>query len=449
MSQSSLFAPSPPQPDIGNRFLEDFGFGLTTPSVVLETSSSQVSFPRQDFFVSDSTDSNFLLEKAQQQDQHSNFKYCGWGAESLVTPPPQSRNGSVDVTVAFHNPMTLGLALPGSFIIGPPSPTLSAKSENSNGTATLSSHSAADSRSRSFSVSTPDYLMDAELAVLSHASKINCFEDSSEIISFQDEGSDGMHFDFAINPELLTLNARGLATDMSLTASPFQSSAFDQAPDFLSAGVPPTATLSLGNGKRPATQSFYVPEASHILIDKPNSSIQVKKTLIQTANPLPSASFSFSNVSSQTQQHENLAVPRQSITESMAILSNAPPHPRLISTAQISKASSPSKSSPGSATTATKLPTAKSPIRPIVRPLPAANTKLFHCNLCNVQFKRSHDLKRHTRSLHTKVKPYVCVKCSKGFSRLDALKRHVARSISPCFVDVANGEVLVVPPFED
>ncbi|KAI8851267.1 hypothetical protein BC829DRAFT_356663, partial [Chytridium lagenaria] len=50
----------------------------------------------------------------------------------------------------------------------------------------------------------------------------------------------------------------------------------------------------------------------------------------------------------------------------------------------------------------------------------------FNCPLCPMSFRRSHDLKRHTRSLHTKVKPYICVKCSKSFSRLDALKRHVA-----------------------
>ncbi|KAI8831837.1 hypothetical protein BC829DRAFT_366101, partial [Chytridium lagenaria] len=63
----------------------------------------------------------------------------------------------------------------------------------------------------------------------------------------------------------------------------------------------------------------------------------------------------------------------------------------------------------------------------------------FHCNLCNMSFRRSHDLKRHTRSLHTKIKPYICVKCTKSFSRLDALKRHVARKTSPCFVNVAKG----------
>ena len=42
----------------------------------------------------------------------------------------------------------------------------------------------------------------------------------------------------------------------------------------------------------------------------------------------------------------------------------------------------------------------------------------FVCNDCGSAFRRSHDLKRHQRSLHTDVKPYGCQRCGKRFSRM-------------------------------
>ena len=63
----------------------------------------------------------------------------------------------------------------------------------------------------------------------------------------------------------------------------------------------------------------------------------------------------------------------------------------------------------------------------------------FMCNECGSAFRRSHDLKRHQRSLHSDVKPYGCHKCGKRFSRMvpltnkDALKRHSSRVTSACF----------------
>ena len=42
----------------------------------------------------------------------------------------------------------------------------------------------------------------------------------------------------------------------------------------------------------------------------------------------------------------------------------------------------------------------------------------FVCTDCGSAFRRSHDLKRHQRSLHTDVKPFGCQRCGKRFSRM-------------------------------
>lgn len=39
------------------------------------------------------------------------------------------------------------------------------------------------------------------------------------------------------------------------------------------------------------------------------------------------------------------------------------------------------------------------------------------CDFCGASFRRSHDLKRHQRSIHTEVKSFQCIRCSKKFSR--------------------------------
>ena len=49
--------------------------------------------------------------------------------------------------------------------------------------------------------------------------------------------------------------------------------------------------------------------------------------------------------------------------------------------------------------------------------------KPFRCSICNQDFSRNHDLKRHQR-IHTEVKPFIGI-CGKAFSRKDALKRHL------------------------
>ncbi|KAI9105314.1 hypothetical protein DFS34DRAFT_574096 [Phlyctochytrium arcticum] len=60
--------------------------------------------------------------------------------------------------------------------------------------------------------------------------------------------------------------------------------------------------------------------------------------------------------------------------------------------------------------------------------------RTYRCELCESSFRRSHDLKRHFRSIHTVIKPFGCETCGKRFSRMDALKRHVKRQGTPCYV---------------
>ncbi|KAJ3388637.1 Metallothionein expression activator [Lobulomyces angularis] len=42
----------------------------------------------------------------------------------------------------------------------------------------------------------------------------------------------------------------------------------------------------------------------------------------------------------------------------------------------------------------------------------------FVCDQCSSSFRRSHDLKRHCRSIHSSIKPFECRSCSKSFSRM-------------------------------
>ncbi|KAK9703955.1 transcriptional regulator of sulfur amino acid metabolism [Basidiobolus ranarum] len=49
--------------------------------------------------------------------------------------------------------------------------------------------------------------------------------------------------------------------------------------------------------------------------------------------------------------------------------------------------------------------------------------RVFSCDHCQRVFARKYDLERHQR-LHTGYKPYKCVRCHKGFTRVDARQRH-------------------------
>jgi hypothetical protein len=68
------------------------------------------------------------------------------------------------------------------------------------------------------------------------------------------------------------------------------------------------------------------------------------------------------------------------------------------------------------------------------RKIHTSNVKQHVCPICTTSFSRSHgnfviclhalDLKRH-EYIHTKDKPFICSGCKRGFSRRDALKRHI------------------------
>jgi Zinc finger, C2H2 type/C2H2-type zinc finger len=50
------------------------------------------------------------------------------------------------------------------------------------------------------------------------------------------------------------------------------------------------------------------------------------------------------------------------------------------------------------------------------------------CKVCGLGFRRTTDLQRHVRTMHTpeRLKPWPCERCGRRFGRSDALKRHVS-----------------------
>eukprot|EP00190_Bangiopsis_sp_CCMP1999_P004787 CAMPEP_0198731158 /NCGR_PEP_ID=MMETSP1475-20131203/28435_1 /TAXON_ID= ORGANISM="Unidentified sp., Strain CCMP1999" /NCGR_SAMPLE_ID=MMETSP1475 /ASSEMBLY_ACC=CAM_ASM_001111 /LENGTH=397 /DNA_ID=CAMNT_0044494085 /DNA_START=10 /DNA_END=1203 /DNA_ORIENTATION=+ len=57
---------------------------------------------------------------------------------------------------------------------------------------------------------------------------------------------------------------------------------------------------------------------------------------------------------------------------------------------------------------------------------PSASTgRQIVCGVCNVEFRRNYDLKRHMVSVHEKRKDYVCSLCKKGFSQTGHLNEHI------------------------
>ena len=49
----------------------------------------------------------------------------------------------------------------------------------------------------------------------------------------------------------------------------------------------------------------------------------------------------------------------------------------------------------------------------------------FKCQHCSTSFSRTHDLRRHIKSLHTGQRPHTCPHCHLAFARSDALRRHL------------------------
>lgn len=66
--------------------------------------------------------------------------------------------------------------------------------------------------------------------------------------------------------------------------------------------------------------------------------------------------------------------------------------------------------------------------------------KPFPCNDCEKQFKRLEHLKRHIRSVHSKIRPFHCKYCEKKFSRSDNLAQHLKTH----FKINANGTTSVI-----
>lgn len=44
--------------------------------------------------------------------------------------------------------------------------------------------------------------------------------------------------------------------------------------------------------------------------------------------------------------------------------------------------------------------------------------RVYKCESCDATFRRSHDVKRHFRSIHTVIKPFECKGCGKCFARM-------------------------------
>eukprot|EP00170_Pyropia_yezoensis_P010142 contig_46343_g10180 len=51
----------------------------------------------------------------------------------------------------------------------------------------------------------------------------------------------------------------------------------------------------------------------------------------------------------------------------------------------------------------------------------------FQCDQCGVPFGRKFDLKRHTASVHDRVRAFVCPRCHQRFAQKTNMMRHVER----------------------
>ncbi|KAI8810285.1 hypothetical protein BJ742DRAFT_198929 [Cladochytrium replicatum] len=53
----------------------------------------------------------------------------------------------------------------------------------------------------------------------------------------------------------------------------------------------------------------------------------------------------------------------------------------------------------------------------------------YKCEVCEMSFRRSHDLRRHVQATHSTDRPFTCDQCKKSFSRKDHYRRHVNKEV--------------------
>ncbi|KAJ1983513.1 hypothetical protein H4R34_001238 [Dimargaris verticillata] len=199
----------------------------------------------------------------------------------------------------------------------------------------------------------------------------------------------------------------------------------------------PSRSLASSSASKFDPLAFAMASASDLLQTPPGSD-----TVFQCATAIPAAALG--GQSSQASKHSNDSLPSSSPVAAtmgkkrrlMAIDPSA--------TAADDMSSSPTATTP---TSATKRPKAETTKRRFQCDVPGCTfssaraynlsthrethypvlSRKFKCDQCDRAFSRRHDLMRHTASIHKGEKQFVCPQCNKPYSRNDALNRHILK----------------------